>query len=326
MSTHMDGLVRSAHERLLGLTDASLVFRRRDLIAAGIPDALQSAMLRRGLLVRLRHGVYVSAVQVVHASAADFHRIHLAAAIAATDESTWAFGASAAVVHGLPLPFDAPDCIDLLRQEHQDERSLTRPSRHRLELPRTRVTTHRMTEADVTTVNGIPVVGPPLAAISVARQLSHRWQVAAFDAVLWNRTATEEDLYRLSEEWRSRGGKATIDEAIARARRGAQTVLETMSRLALVDQGLPEPSLQVPFYDRAGLIGYVDMYWPDFRVIGEADGRVKYAERDDLVREKIREDRLRALGFRVVRWMWQDVYERPAEVARWIRDARQISA
>ena len=33
------------------------------------------------------------------------------------------------------------------------------------------------------------------------------------------------------------------------------------------------------------------MYWPDFRVIGEADGQVKYSGRVDLVREKIRENR-----------------------------------
>ena len=188
------------------------------------------------------------------------------------------------------------------------------------------VTTHSITARDVTTVGGIPVVGAPLASLAAARTLSHRWQVALCDAALWDGTATSDDLTRLNEEWRSRGGKAQLDAAIARARRGAQTVLETFSRLALIDHGLPEPQLQVAFYDRGGLIGYVDMCWSDLRVIGEADGRVKYSSRDDLVREKVREDRLRALGFRVVRWMWDDIHERPADIAGRIRARDRMSA
>jgi very-short-patch-repair endonuclease len=326
MAHFLDAPVREAQARALTLANTTVVFRRRDLLAAGVPDAIQSAMYRRGLLVRLRHGVYVLSEQIDGATAAELHRVHLAAAIAAADEPTWGFGASAALVHGFPLPFDVPAHVELLRQARQDERSLARPSRHRLSLPNMRVTTHAVAARDVTTVGGVPVVSAPLAAVAAARTLSPRWQVALCDAALWDGTVTSEDLTRLNEEWRSRGGKVRLDAAIARARQGAQTVLETFSRLALVDQGLAEPQLQVAFHDRGGLIGYVDMCWADLRVIGEADGRVKYSSRDDLVREKVREDRLRALGFRVVRWMWDDIHERPAEIARRIRERDRLSA
>jgi len=322
----MDVLVRDAIARAALIESPAGVLRRRDLVAAGIPDGIQSAMFRRRLLVRIRHGIYVLADRLEAASEAERHRIHLAAAIGAATQPTWAFGASAALVHGLPLPFDVPEHVELLRQSRQDERSLARASRHPLTLPSIRVTTHVVDEQDVTCVAGIPVVSVPLAALSAAREVSHRRQVALFDAALWSRSATQDDLLRLSEEWRSRGGKAQLDRAIARSRPGAQTVLETLSRLILVDQGLPEPQLQVAFHDRGGLIGYVDMCWADWRVIGEADGRLKYDSREDLVNEKIREDRLRALGFRVVRWMWTDIHERPADVASWIREGRRRSA
>jgi hypothetical protein len=78
--------------------------------------------------------------------------------------------------------------------------------------------------------------------------------------------------------------------------------------------GCPQPELQVPFSDGDGFIGYADFYWPTFGVIGEADGDVKYLDpslrggrsADRVVLdEKIREDRLRALGPRVVRWRWE---------------------
>lgn len=322
----MDDLVREATARTAVIPCVEGVLRRRDLVAAGISDEIQSAMFRRRVLLRIRHGIYILADRFDGASDIERHRIHLAAAIAAAAEPTWAFGASAALVHRLPLPFDVPDNVELLRQARQDERSLTRPSRHHLDLPSIRVTTHVVDERDVTCVGGLPVVSAPLAAVAAARGVSHRWQVALFDAVLWNGVTTHDDLLRLTDEWRSRGGKARLDSAIERARRGAQTPLETFSRVILMDQGLPEPQLQVPFHDRGGLIGYVDMCWPEWRVIGEADGRVKYESREILISEKIREDRLRALGFRVVRWMWTDIHERPAEVASWIREGRRLSA
>ena len=43
--------------------------------------------------------------------------------------------------------------------------------------------------------------------------------------------------------------------------------------------GLPEPMLQVPFYDYEGLIGIVDMYWKELGVIGEADGLLEVPHR-----------------------------------------------
>ena len=44
---------------------------------------------------------------------------------------------------------------------------------------------------------------------------------------------------------------------------------------------------------------------------GEADGTTKYADREVLIAEKRREDRLRALGLQVVRWTWQDLARDP---------------
>ena len=78
--------------------------------------------------------------------------------------------------------------------------------------------------------------------------------------------------------------------------------------------GCPQPHLQIPFSDSDGLIGVVDFFWPELGIVGEADGDVKYLDpsfrggrsADQVVLdEKIREDRLRALGLKVVRWRWR---------------------
>jgi hypothetical protein len=95
---------------------------------------------------------------------------------------------------------------------------------------------------------------------------------------------------------------------------------ESVSRVAMFLEGLPAPVLQHPFRDSIGLIGYVDFWWPEFSLIGEFDGLGKYT-REDMLRgkspadavfaEKVREDRLRALGPRVVRWGWADAMSPP---------------
>lgn len=125
----------------------------------------------------------------------------------------------------------------------------------------------------------------------------------------------------VTECWPRLRGIGTVRRALPRVRAGAQSPLESLSRVRLTDLGLPEPDLQVPFYDADGLVGYADMVWDEWRVIGECDGLVKYQSRDDLVREKAREDRLRALGYIVVRWTWEEIMRNPAAVVARIRRA-----
>lgn len=119
------------------------------------------------------------------------------------------------------------------------------------------------------------------------------------------------------------------DEALARAgRRGVRLVRavvaaadgrsespgESLSRARMVQARLPVPTLQQEFHDAEGLIGRCDFYWKEYQLVGEFDGRMKYgrafAELDSpeerLWREKVREDRLRALGLGVARWVWSD--------------------
>jgi hypothetical protein len=89
---------------------------------------------------------------------------------------------------------------------------------------------------------------------------------------------------------------------------------ESLSRTSMFRAGIPSPRLQTAHHDDAGLIGVSDFDWPDQRLVGEFDGLGKY--REDLSGrgrepwrivhdEKVREDRIRALGFTVVRWDWK---------------------
>jgi very-short-patch-repair endonuclease len=68
--------------------------------------------------------------------------------------------------------------------------------------------------------------------------------------------------------------------------------------------------------------------WLAYRVVGEADGRVKYTDPRDpaeaLVKEKARQLRIEEIGFVVVRWTGAEVLHRPDVVIA--RIARQAVA
>ena len=102
------------------------------------------------------------------------------------------------------------------------------------------------------------------------------------------------------------GARAARD-VVALASPLAESPLESLTRLGLVDAGLPEPRLQVRIVDPSdGWWCRVDMLWAEERVVLEADGKVKYTDAE-LWREKRRQHRLERLGYRVVRAIWADV-------------------
>lgn len=136
-----------------------------------------------------------------------------------------------------------------------------------------------------------------------------------------------------------------IEEAISRLPNGAQkgrafrvlaagnglsqSAGESLSRAIMLENGFPDPVLQFPFHDRRGLIGYPDFYWEHYKLLGEFDGYEKYSAQrfltgrtpsEAVVAEKVREDRLRALSYRVVRWVWDDL-RNPQRLINVLREA-----
>jgi predicted transcriptional regulator of viral defense system len=102
---------------------------------------------------------------------------------------------------------------------------------------------------------------------------------------------------------------------------------ESLRRVGIMQLGFPAPVLQRRFTDHLGSM-WTDFWWPEFNLAGEFDGRGKYL-RDEYLRgrstaeavinEKVREDRLRALGPGVTRWDWPVARSLPALRAHLLR-------
>lgn len=108
-------------------------------------------------------------------------------------------------------------------------------------------------------------------------------------------------------------GVARVRQLVNLADAAAESPGETLTRLLLARAGKRWVS-QVRFW-LGSQEARVDFVLPDDGVILEFDGLVKYRGDegpDVLVREKQREDALRALGYGVVRLVWKDLYRNHA--------------
>lgn len=114
---------------------------------------------------------------------------------------------------------------------------------------------------------------------------------------------------------------------VALADGDSDSIGESRSRLAIQRAGLPVPILQWKV-EADGRTFEVDFGWPELHTVGEFDGLFKYGRlvepgrdpADVVVAEKLREDEIRDLGLRVVRWIWPEI-DHFAPVAERLRRA-----
>lgn len=174
-----------------------------------------------------------------------------------------------------------------------------------------------------TEVAGLRVSSVARTVVDLGRTEDLRDAVAAADhalhLTLCTRVALEEEFDRLDPGVPGRArARLVLDLADGRS----MSVGESLSRVQMFRLNLPRPDLQVEVRDADGLVGYCDFGWED--VMGEFDGRKKYGLREGmdpqevertLWNEKRREDRIRATGRKMGRWVWGDAV-RPMQMAR----------
>jgi hypothetical protein len=113
--------------------------------------------------------------------------------------------------------------------------------------------------------------------------------------------------------------------------------LESWSFVHLWEAGIPLPEPQVSVFDEEGrFVARVDGVWRRFGTVCEADGRSKYSDDDDgdltpaeaakrakarVIKEKVREDLVRATGLEFVRWGTADVAGHLPAVVRRVHGA-----
>jgi very-short-patch-repair endonuclease len=199
---------------------------------------------------------------------------------------------SAAILHGLPtmrVP-DQPEIVTL------DEETTGR-RRH------AHVRGGAVPEGMVGDWYGVPVLSPARAVVDVAR--FDRWDgLMAADAGLGARLITSRQVIAALPSVTGWPGVRRARRVLELASPKAESPLESIVRLRMHDDGFPRPELQVHIRTRHGTYR-VDMLFAGQRLIVEIDGLGKYTDAE-VRRERLREARLRAAGYRVERVTWED--------------------
>jgi very-short-patch-repair endonuclease len=148
-------------------------------------------------------------------------------------------------------------------------------------------------------------------SLQLARWQRREYALIPLDSAL-AAGAEAEQLVQLGEHMRNWPGAAGLGRLLQLATGRSGSALESLSRGCMLQRRLPIPELQHRF-DVRGRTYYADFFWPEFGLIGEADGMMKYEDRDAIVNEKARQSHLQGLGLRVFRWSWRDVHPDPAQ-------------
>jgi hypothetical protein len=272
--------------------------------------------VRSGRLIRVRRGVYLASDVWPTTEAAQ--HITLARAEQVANPAAVISHASAALVWGLPTPGFTP--------WHASKPTVTMPTgtlhawsgtavRHQASLQPSDIARDREGYI-VTSVarTAIDLAGPlelpdALAILDHAARLliasyvndprrpdfaNPRFVAAARDALL---TAAGRHRARL---------QPTLDLVVPARESPAESLTAGHLHLA----GTAMPLFQAEISTPGGMV-YPDFYWPDLMLIGEVDGAVKYADPRSIVAEKKRQQLLVDLGYRIVRWLAQEIMTRP---------------
>jgi len=289
----------------------------RDLAADGFSPGELARMTRTGELVHLRRGAYAEpADDELDPRAA--HLQLLEATVPQCNPEAVVSHTSAAALHGLPVWSEHLDRVRLTRDRRGGGRTRRWVQVHGAVLP----------DSDVVTVQGFRTTSLARTVVDLGCSLPLAQAVAAGDLAL-----ARIDSAAVVEVLRQQAGRTGVGQArraVALLDSRSESAGESFSRVVFHLAGLPAPEPQYRVFAPDGrFVGRSDFGWPDFGVLGEFDGKQKYGAllrkpsqtaEDVLVDEKRREDKLRALGWTVIRWMWQDL-TRPDALIPQLRQA-----
>lgn len=286
------------------ITQQHGVVVRRQLRSLGMSDDDVRARLTSRELRTVRRGVYTTSEHWEGLD--DYHGRPLLRALAASRSMLHPHVLShdsAALALGLPLLGPPDRLAHITRFEVQGGRTRHGVKHHRAPFDPWMIEEHY----------GVPCLGPARTAIDIAREHGVRHGVVAIDAAR-NRGTPMRDLELVVAGMCCWPHIRWAKEALALSDDGAESPGETLTRLMLLDAGLPVTS-------QFGLRRDGRTAWADLRVrrhLIEFDGRFKYRDREvrwgdtrspeEIVwDEKLREDFLRSFRVGISRPTWVDV-------------------
>lgn len=274
-----------------------------------------------GELTRIRAGAFVDSAIWVGLNRRQQHLLLVLATNAAAKNSPVFSHESAAVLSGFPIVEGLPDRVQVTVPPGSGLRSNKLVARHEATMPLADV-------IDIVVDDRVLLVtrhGRTL--IDFAARRSFLSGVCAVEHVLRRHPDAGARLVHDLEQRRPLRGSKKVESVLRFASASSDSPNESLCRVRFEQLGFPQPEQQHEFESSKGHYS-VDFFWPEFDVIAEADGRVKYEDpeylngrtpQQALWDEKQREDELRTQCAGFVRLTWDDAWNRAGLVAKLTR-------
>ncbi|MDQ1199398.1 hypothetical protein [Rhodococcus sp. SORGH_AS_0303] len=283
--------------------EAAELIRRADLLGRGVSDTEIRSARRSVSIVAVRRGCFVDKWRFTDSTPEARHLLAARAALAAGGPGLTLSHESAALAWGMSLWQGPPPLVHL---------TVDRPTGGRVDAVR-HLHTHPLADVDVVMRDGARVTSAARTVADLACALSFEAAVCVGDSALACTPTSIDDITEAIRGCGRRRGVAGARRAAAFLDGRSESVGESRSRVYLDRHGLPAPELQIEIVID-GRTYRPDFLWEDQRVLGEFDGLAKYTRNGEsanavVIREKLREDALRAAGWIVVRWTWADLVD-----------------
>jgi hypothetical protein len=288
------------------------IFSRSQALDCGETDRSLATAVRDGALVRVRRGFYVPADISAAADPSARHMLNARAAVASQRGRVALTGVSAAALHGFAIHDTPLDVVHLVRLDNGSTRTEAGIVHHG---------SRRDIAEEIGSYEGILASVPARAVWEVACRSSLEGGVVTADSALHRSPEIKESLDALHDRFALFPGSVKARTAMRLADGRSDSPGESVTRVQFYRYGIPMPELQFQVIgSRNQLIGIADFYWDHFRHLGEFDGKVKYqgllrpeeSASDCVIREKRREDAMRAGCRGMTRFVWSEVMHRNA--------------
>ena len=225
---------------------------------------------------------------------------------------------TAALIHGIPLPLGVANATSLHVSADQA-----------VGFPRARgvIGHHTGQSTVVETRTGLRVSSPVDCWCELGTLLRTEDLVAAGDFLVTGDEplsavpplATLSDLERAVEARAGRRGVRRLSEAFLLVRYGPLSRMESLTRLLIVQAGLPEPLLNFTLVDGAGgFVAMLDLAFPEWKVGIEYQGDV-HREKERFRRDITRRERIEDQGWTVIYVSADDILRHPLQTIERIR-------
>jgi hypothetical protein len=191
------------------------------------------------------------------------------------------------------------------------------------------VVVHQLTdlgEEHVTEIDGLPITNPSRTVVDLAAVVGRNVLARCVDHALSNELVT---LAQMNDDFEglARKGKPGVTKlrSVLESRLALSNVpesaLETKLLSILQSGGLPTPDLQCRPEWLRRVNGRVDFAFPDHALVLEADSLMWHHTPEAFQIDRERDNLGQLAGWRILRFTWKDVTERPFYVESTVRRA-----